>query len=410
MLRPMKDVGRRIGGQVAFTKESFGESLFESLGRSHRDLPATLEALACALVTHGRLESLVMQFDDIGLLTVERQPRGPSSRWAARSASPVEPGTAASLATEPRHEIAYAGRSLGWMQARTARSGDTTGTATDLLDPFARQCSRLVMRDRLEKWSLGRLGQPLRLIGLSAAMRELDRFVEAAAASPLPVLLRGEFGTEKLAAAAAIHCCGPGPEKPFVAVDCTDPDGRPEEWLDRAKGGTLYLSAIDALSPRLQQALPRHLPSRLALWPHTGRQRAPRIIASATLELPQLVGDGRFSRELAREFSVLETRMPALRERSGDIPALARDTIARLGFGADTKLSAELMAACLVGHGAAPHTCQASPRSGRADRRRAGQSADRTGRAEGSRLPLGCGGGPPDAGARDLVSAGRARG
>ncbi|MBU2341976.1 MAG: helix-turn-helix domain-containing protein, partial [Alphaproteobacteria bacterium] len=71
-------------------------------------------------------------------------------------------------------------------------------------------------------------------------------------------------------------------------------------------------------------------------------------IASATLELPQLVGDGRFSRELAREFSVLETRMPALRERSGDIPALARGTIARLGFDADTKLSAELMAACLA--------------------------------------------------------------
>ncbi|MBU2033340.1 MAG: hypothetical protein KKH37_06170, partial [Alphaproteobacteria bacterium] len=78
---------------MAFTRESFGESLFESVGRSSRDLPATLEALVCALVTHGRLDSLAMQFDDIGLLTVERQDRGLASHWDSRLGRLVETGT-----------------------------------------------------------------------------------------------------------------------------------------------------------------------------------------------------------------------------------------------------------------------------------------------------------------------------
>ncbi len=333
---------------MAFTRESFGESLFESVGRSDRDLPSTLAALGCALVSHAGLRSLAMHIDDIGLLTVEPSPLGPVSDWDAQRPRASRPATEATSPSEPIHAIAYAGRSLGWIQVRSARPRDNAGLEPALLDRFARQCGRLAMRERLEPWSLGRLGQPLRLTGLSAAMRELDRFVEAASASPLPVLLHGEFGTEKLAAAAAIHCCGRQPETPFVAVDCSDPEGNPDDWLGRAKGGTLYLSAIDALSPALQQALPRHLPSRLALWPHTAMQRAARIIASTTLALPRLVAEGRFPRELASELSVLETTVPPLRERPGDIAALARETIARLGFDADRKLSNDLMEACLA--------------------------------------------------------------
>jgi len=337
---------------VAFTSESFGERLFESVGRSYRDLPTTLEALACALVAHGRLHSLTMQIDTIGVLSVERQAPGIGSRWEAPSAlSPetVIPAKQKGLsAAGLTVEIPYAGRSLGWMHFRTAGPSDSAKTLADLLSQFARQCGRLVMRDRLEKWSLGRLGQPLRLVGLSAAIRDLDRFVEAACASPLPVLLQGEFGTEKLATAAAIHCCGPQAENPFVAVDCSDPDGSPSEWLGKAKGGTLYLSAIDRLAPPLQSALPRYLPSRLALWPHTGMQRAPRIIASTTADLTKLAMQGGFSRDLATELSVLEARLPPLRERPGDLDALARDAIARLGYDADCKVSDELTGACLA--------------------------------------------------------------
>lgn len=332
---------------MAFTSESFGERLFESVGRSYRDLPGTLEALACALVSHARLQSLDMHLNDIGSLTVERQAREPVSRWQAPSEAFATAATVTSN-SELDHEISYAGRKLGRMRARTTGARATTGPYPDLLPQFARQCGRLVMRDRLEKWSLGRLGQPLRLIGLSGAMRDLDRFVEIASASPLPVLLHGEFGTEKLAAAAAIHCSGPRPEQPFVAVDCSDPDAAPADWLDRSKGGTLYLSAIDRLSSPLQSALPRHLPSRLALWPHTASQRAPRIIASTTLDLAPLVADGRFSRELAIELSVLEARLPPIRERTGDIAALMRDTIARLGYDADEKITQDLLSACLA--------------------------------------------------------------
>lgn len=345
-----------IGGHVAFTKENFGERLFESVGRSYRDLPATLEALASALVLHGRLHSLTMQVDDIGTLSVERQEPGTVSRWEAPSLlprkMPAQTNTERNAGWQSEaaftHGILYAGRTLGQMQSWASGPCDAASPMPDLLAQFARQCGRLVMRDRLESWSLGRLGQPLRLIGLSPAMRELDRFVEAASASPLPVLLQGEFGTEKLAAAAAIHCCGPQADKPFFAVDCSDPDSDPCEWLDRAKGGTLFLSAIDRLSRPLQSAVPRHLPSRLALWPHTGLQRAPRIIASTTLDLPQLVADGHFSRQLAIELCVLEVRLPPLRERKSDLGAVARDTVARLGYDADRKVSDALVEACLA--------------------------------------------------------------
>lgn len=336
---------------MAFTRESFGERLFESVERSYRDLPATLEALAGALVSHARLHSVTMQFDTIGVLCVERQTQGLGSCWDAQTALPSETVIAGrrggSSATELTVEIRYAGRSLGWMHSRTLAPTNLAVPLLDLLPQFARQCGRLVMRDRLEAWSLGRLGQPLRLVGLSPAMRDLDRFVEATCASSLPVLLQGEYGTEKLATAAAIHCCGPQADMPFVAVDCSDPDGSPSDWLGKAKGGTLYLSAIDRLAPPLQSLLPRHLPSRLALWPHSGMPRAPRIIASTTADLTKLASQGGFSRDLATELSVLEARIPPLRERFDDLDALARDTVVRLGYDADHKVSDQLIGACL---------------------------------------------------------------
>ena len=86
---------------MAITRESFGESLFAIVGRSYRDLPATIEALACALVSHGRLEALVMHFDDIGLLTVERQSGRPISHWDAPSIGLVDPGTAEPFSAPP---------------------------------------------------------------------------------------------------------------------------------------------------------------------------------------------------------------------------------------------------------------------------------------------------------------------
>jgi DNA-binding NtrC family response regulator len=298
-----------------------------------------LEGLTRALVIQARLISLELELEGMWVLRQQRGRQGLASRWqaAARDNHARAAGQEQAGAPFLPFAITFAGRSIGTMRTQFEDPRDLDGPLPILLAQFAQQCGRLAKRYQLEHWSRERWGQPLWLVGLSRALRDLDRFIEIAASSPLPVLLRGEFGTEKFQLAAAIHCCGPRSEGAFVQIDCARPHGLPSDWLAEADGGTLFLANVDELAAPLQDALLPSLPSRIAQRPTATLLSSVRIIASTTADLRNEVAEGRFSRILATELDFLIATIPPIRDRSEDIDALVCDAIARLGYQVDIK-------------------------------------------------------------------------
>lgn len=215
-----------------------------------------------------------------------------------------------------------------------------------LCEEFAVHCARLAMRFEAQRWAGQRLGRPLLLIGASEALLRLESFVEMAAFSALPVLLMGEFGTEKALLAAAIHGCGPRAAGPFVEVHCAAGGHTPGQWFEQARGGTLFFNGIDELPQPQQEELLQHMHSRLGQWLSTPAAPELRVVASSTADLHELARQGRFSRALQAELDFLIARVPPLRERPDDIEPLVIAAIDRQGFDAGPMLTDDLLAQC----------------------------------------------------------------
>ncbi|HEY3176692.1 MAG TPA: sigma 54-interacting transcriptional regulator [Candidatus Polarisedimenticolia bacterium] len=177
-----------------------------------------------------------------------------------------------------------------------------------------------------------------RTLGASPSVGAAIRLIARAATSSAPVLVRGETGSGKSILARSIHAHERSPRRggPFVrcllrAVDPGDLErslyggGRRPGLFDLAQGGTVYLEDVESLPPADQTRLLEILKT----------EAAPRIIAGTSVSLDAAVKEGRFKRDLLAALKVLPIDLPALRERPGDIPALATETIdrraARLG-------------------------------------------------------------------------------
>lgn len=211
---------------------------------------------------------------------------------------------------------------------------------------FARRCALLCKRYEAQRWAQQRLGRGLLLVGMSEPLHHMEVFVEKASYSTLPVLLTGEFGTEKVPLAAALHCSGPRRDEPFIEVNCAEPVGEPAQWFKQAAGGTLFFNGIDELAPRLQSQLPQHLHSRLGQWLVVPDPCEARVIASTTADLRKRVEEGRFSRALLNELDFLSATVPPLRLRKDDVAPLVIAALERQGYVADRKCSDALTALC----------------------------------------------------------------
>lgn len=193
---------------------------------------------------------------------------------------------------------------------------------------------------------------PVELVGRSESFLRLLAQADRVAATRLPVLLVGESGTGKELLARRIHEASPRHGAPFVAVNCAAlPDSLLESEMfgaargaytgadrDRsglfqlAHGGTLLLDEIGEMPFCLQAKLLRVLQDG-RVRPLGGRAETVvdvRVLAATHRDLPRLVAAGRFRADLYYRLAVVELRVPPLRERPEDVPAIADHLLGRL--------------------------------------------------------------------------------
>ena len=189
------------------------------------------------------------------------------------------------------------------------------------------------------------------MVGESAPMRAVYRFVSRVAPTESTVLITGESGTGKELVARAIHRNSSRATKPFVAINCaaltetlleselfghekgafTGAVAQKKGKLEVADSGTVFLDEIGELAPGLQAKLLRVLQERE--FERVGGTRPVkinvRVIAATNRELEHSVKAGTFRQDLYYRLNVVSIDMPPLRDRREDLPLLAAYFAAR---------------------------------------------------------------------------------
>lgn len=245
--------------------------------------------------------------------------------------------------------IEYGGEYLGALEWTAVERGDDIAFDTSLLHDLAWCIACQLNRRRLRADTSARLGREFILVGVSDDIHRLEYYIDRAARVDLPTLVCGEFGTEKLQVACAIHFSGRQREGPFVELRCaTLHAGTAESALsDRfseAQGGTLFLNGIDELQPEPQAWLLRLIESRVGQWIDYGGGQTVRLIASTIGDLHQQVEAGTFSEALCAELGFLTIKVPPLRVRPDDLRYLIEYTLTHHN-GAAGECDADVLAA-----------------------------------------------------------------
>ncbi|MDX1632173.1 MAG: sigma-54 dependent transcriptional regulator [Thermoanaerobaculia bacterium] len=197
-----------------------------------------------------------------------------------------------------------------------------------------------------------RLSEPDPFLGESRAIRRLAKEAELAVRASSPVLIQGETGSGKGVLARWIHDQGPRSREAFVDLNCA---GLSRELLEselfgHAKGaftgavsdkqglfevahrGTLFLDEIGDMDPGIQPKLLKALEEKRfrRLGETEERKVDVRLIAASNRSLEDLVAEGTFRPDLFYRINTFVLRIPALRERQEDIPAIAGAVVDRL--------------------------------------------------------------------------------
>ncbi len=200
---------------------------------------------------------------------------------------------------------------------------------------------------------LGRSDLSDTVIGEAGGLKMVMERVQQVAPTDAPVLILGETGSGKEIVARSIHARSARSKGPVVRVNCgaipselidselfghekgsfTGAVGTRKGWFERADGGTLFLDEIGELSLPAQVRLLRVLQdgSLERVGGHQTIHVDVRIVAATHRQLDSMVADGSFREDLWYRLSVFPIRLPALRERVDDIPALAKHFAERAG-------------------------------------------------------------------------------
>lgn len=190
------------------------------------------------------------------------------------------------------------------------------------------------------------------LVGDTAAMQHLRHQIAKLARSQAPVHIHGESGSGKELVARSIHGRGPRAAGPFVAVNC---GAIPEDLIESelfghlkgsftgasrdklglfqaAEGGTLFLDEVGDLPLTMQVKLLRAIQEKRIRPVGASEEIATdvRLLSATHRSLAAEVEAGRFREDLFFRINVIELRVPSLRERRDDIPALVELLIRRI--------------------------------------------------------------------------------
>ena len=156
----------------------------------------------------------------------------------------------------------------------------------------------------------------------SPSMRKALDELLLAARSEAPVMLRSEIGSEVALLGRLLHDSSPRRDGPFLSLSCSSMNELPAAGLAGLRGGSLFLEEVGGLAPPLQTKLLQVLDDR------SPREKATRVLSATHHDLGKDVKAGRFRQDLFFRLSVIELRIPPLRERFEDILRLARELIA----------------------------------------------------------------------------------
>jgi two-component system, NtrC family, nitrogen regulation response regulator GlnG len=193
--------------------------------------------------------------------------------------------------------------------------------------------------------------ETLPIIGRSPAMQDIYRLIARLTQTDLTVLIVGESGTGKELVAKALHDYSKRRKGPFVAVNMaaipkdliesdlfghekgafTGATGRMAGRFEQAEGGTLFLDEIGDMPLEAQTRLLRVLQQGeyTSVGGLSTIKTNVRIVAATHRDLRQLIAQGLFREDLYFRLNVVPMRLPALRERTDDIPDLVRHFLER---------------------------------------------------------------------------------
>jgi DNA-binding NtrC family response regulator len=227
------------------------------------------------------------------------------------------------------------------------------------IDALARKADQLQHRNRHLARENRRLASLLsshdgfdRFVGESASAHHVLDLARRAAGCDLPVLLLGPTGTGKEILARGIHAASERAHKELVALNCgllsetlleselfghvrgafTGAASTRPGLVEAADGGTLFLDEIAELPRGAQSALLRFL--ELGEYRRLGdtatRRSNVRLLAATHVDLDEAVRAGRFRGDLLYRIDVVRIEVPALRDRSEDVPLLIAHVVARV--------------------------------------------------------------------------------
>jgi two-component system response regulator HydG len=228
--------------------------------------------------------------------------------------------------------------------------GNVTGaveTMTDITDLIDKETQIATFRRELDAED-----RFYGMIGASAPMQQVFEMITNAAQSDAPVIIYGESGTGKELVAKAIHDASQRRKQPYVKVNCAalneslleselfghvkgaytgahrDREGR----FELAQGGDIFMDEIGDLPLSTQVKLLRVLEEKVVerVGDHRPIAIDTRIISATNRDLPELIRKGRFREDFYYRINVIPIHVPPLRERSDDIPLLARSFFNRV--------------------------------------------------------------------------------